>query len=58
MKKFKVIASYVTYCVAEIEAEDLDEAYRIAKDMDGGEFEPDTYSGDDWHIDSVEAIDD
>ena len=57
MKKFKVIASYITYCVVDIEAEDQDEAYQIALNMDGGDFET-QMDGDDWHIESVEAIDD
>lgn len=55
MKKFKVMASYITYCTAEIEAENEDAAYEIARDMDGGDFEPsrDCY---DWHINQVTEI--
>ena len=56
MKKFRVIASYVTYCTAEIEAEDRDEAWAIAKSMDGGDFDPDQYGGDDWNIDEIQDI--
>jgi hypothetical protein len=51
MKKFKVMASYITYCTAEIEAESQEEAEQIARNMDGGEFEAD--AGDDWIIDDV-----
>lgn len=58
MKKFRVVASYVTYCTAEIEAENMDEAFAIAKSMDGGDFMPDEYSGGDWEIDEVQEIDD
>jgi uncharacterized membrane protein YkoI len=55
MKKFKVMASYITYCTAEVEAENEDAAYEIARDMDGGDFEPsrDCY---DWHINQVTEI--
>lgn len=56
MKKFRVVASYITYCTAEIEAEDMDEAFAIAKSMDGGDFNPDEYGGDDWNIEQVEEI--
>ena len=41
MKKFKEQASYVTYCTAEVEAENEDEAYQIACNMDGGNFDID-----------------
>ena len=55
MKKFRVVASYVTYCTAEVEAEDEDQAYKIATHMDGGEF---SYQAtDDWDINQVEEID-
>jgi hypothetical protein len=55
MKKFKVTACYYTYCTAEVEAETEDQAFEIARDMDGGDF---TASGDnyDWHINSVEEV--
>lgn len=57
MKKFRVVASYITYCTAEIEAEDMDEAFVIAKSMDGGDFKADEYAGDwDWNIEQVEEI--
>jgi len=51
MKKYRVIASYVVYCDTIIEAEHEDEAYEIARDMDGGSFD---YNGiDNWKIDEV-----
>lgn len=49
MKKFKVIASYVTYVCAVVEAETEDEAHAIAEDMDGGSFTPMDELGD-WYI--------
>ena len=56
-KKFKITASYVTYVVAEIEAKDRDEAFKIALEMDGGEFHSlDHACNDDWGIDNVEEI--
>jgi len=40
MKKFKVIASYITYCTVEVEAETEDQAYDIVRDMDISDFTP------------------
>jgi hypothetical protein len=56
MKTYKVTASYVTYCTAEIEAESLEEAQAIAENLDGGSFEPDKHGGDDWSIEAVEEV--
>jgi hypothetical protein len=55
MKNFKVTACYYTYCTAEIEAENEEQAYEIARNTDGGFF---TDSGDlgDWHINDVTEI--
>ena len=53
MKTYRVFASYVSYCYADIEAESQEDAERIAQDLDGGDFEPDYYGGDDWKIDRV-----
>lgn len=55
MKKFKVTACYHTYCTAEVEAETEDQAYEMARDMDGGDF---TESRDnyDWHINEVKEV--
>jgi hypothetical protein len=56
MKKFKVVASYITYCTAEIEAEDMDEAFAIAKSMDGGSFDADEGAQGNWEIEQVEEV--
>lgn len=56
MPKFIVTASYVTYCTAEIEADNQEEAFAIAKSMDGGDFQPDTYGGSDWNIEEVREL--
>lgn len=50
-KKFKVQASYTTFLDAVIEADTLEQALDIARDMDGAEFK-DTGLGD-WSIDNV-----
>jgi hypothetical protein len=52
MKTYKVTASYRTCCTIEIEAEDEDQAYQLARELDGGAFET-TIDGDDWHIEYV-----
>lgn len=57
MKTYKVIASYRTIVYVNVEAKDADEAYDIARDMDGGEFQ--RCKGDDlsdWSIDDVEEV--
>lgn len=54
MKTYKVTASYVSYCHAEIEANSQEEAEAIARDMDGGEFIP--AERDDWNVESVEEV--
>jgi len=57
-KKYKVIASLTTYFFEYVEAEDADQAYDIAKAMDGGAFIPvDQGVGGDWAIDSVHEAD-
>lgn len=55
-RKFKVRASYQALCETEIEANSLDEAYELAKQLDGGSF--DTHCDpDDWHIEDVTEVD-
>ena len=54
MKTYKVVASYVTYCTAIIEANSQEEAEEMARDLDGGAFEPDPHGGDDWNIETVQ----
>jgi hypothetical protein len=57
MPKYKVEASYVSYCTAEIEADSMDEAITIANEMDGESFEPrPDISNDSWNIDDVLEI--
>lgn len=36
MKKYKVVASYLTFCELEVEAENEDEAWELAREADGG----------------------
>jgi hypothetical protein len=56
MAKFKVVASYTAYCMVEIEAEDEDQAWALARDMDGGSFTP-TYSPcGNWFIEDVKEV--
>jgi hypothetical protein len=54
MKKFMITAYYTTTCFAEVEAEDEDQAYEIAREIDGGSF-TNTDRGD-WRIVDVEEI--
>jgi hypothetical protein len=57
MKQYKVTACYTVYCYATVEAENKDEAYVIAKQMDGGDFVMEHDTGlSDWHIDSVHEV--
>ena len=55
MKAYKVTACYSTYCTATIQAESEDEAYALAREMDGGEFKQSGELGD-WHINTVEEV--
>ena len=55
MPKFKVIAVYYTYCTAEVEAENVEQAYEIAQDLDGDAFKPSNEHFD-WHINEVTEI--
>lgn len=57
MKKFKVLASYRTYVYTIVEAEDDHQAYEIAREIDGGEFQRE--KGDDlsdWSIDYIQEV--
>lgn len=56
--KYKVIASYRTYCATEVEADSKDEAIQKAQAMDGGDFEPIDLPNDDgdWTIQKVELL--
>lgn len=55
MKKFRVTACYYTYCTAVVEADTEDEAYKLAREMDGGDFKESGELGD-WHINDVTEI--
>ncbi len=55
MKKYMITAYYTTACFAEVEATDEDEAYNIAREMDGGVFSSLADRGD-WRIVDVEEI--
>ena len=54
MKKYQATAYYTTSCFVEIEAEDEDQAYELARSMDGASF-TNTDKGD-WRIVDVEEI--
>jgi hypothetical protein len=49
--KYRVLASYMSYVYADIEADSLSEAKEIAYDMDGGDFKQTSFG--DWNIDEV-----
>lgn len=53
MPKFRVEASYRVNLILDIEAEDIDQAWDIARDADEADFTspPDSYS--DWEINDV-----
>ena len=59
MKLFRVTAESTLYSYLEVEAETEDEAYKIARETDGGLFKPDTdmfgLDGD-WNITDVVEI--
>jgi hypothetical protein len=55
MKTFKVTAHYVVYLHTEIEANDENEAWEIAKNMDGSMFQD--HEDDNWRIDDVYEVD-
>ena len=54
MKKYKVMARYSTFLETELEAEDIQQALDIAREMDGGEFK-ETVLGE-WTIDDIKEI--
>jgi len=54
MKKFKVDASFSTMCSVEIEAENEADAYRIALELSGDNFEP--AGADYWKIENVSEV--
>ena len=56
MKRFRVIATYIQSAEAEVLAADEAEAYRIARELDGSNFE--ALPSDDWKIEAVEELPD
>jgi hypothetical protein len=52
MKTYKVKATMKTYLITEIEAENEEEAWEIANDLDGGLFEEVPYTGG-WDVTDV-----
>jgi len=54
MKTFKATACFTEYCTVEFEAENEDQAYEMARDMDGGSFT--NIDRGDWRIVDVEEI--
>jgi hypothetical protein len=55
MPKFKIMAVYSTYCTATVEAENVEDAYKLAKELDGDAFKPSNEHFD-WHINQVSEI--
>jgi hypothetical protein len=55
MKKYEVITSSISYYSLIIEAENDDEAWDMARDADGADFEPHDGEGD-WEIYSVQEV--
>jgi len=56
MKKFKVTASYTVYCETEVEAATEQEAWDIARELDGGGFTPLRGWDGDWQISMVQEL--
>ena len=51
MKTYKITASYITYVSTTIEAKSEEEAYQLAKNIDGGSYDIDSAQGlGDWDI--------
>jgi hypothetical protein len=53
--KYKVTASFITNCIAEVEADNADHAYQIAKQMDGGDFKQSELGN--WKIEEITLSD-
>lgn len=52
--KYRVYAKMTTRLYVDIIAEDKDDAYQMAREMDGGEFTDCGIEDSDWSIDNVE----
>jgi len=55
MNKYRIKAVMTSVCYLDIEAEDENDAYRKAKDADGGLFAEEESEGD-WEITDVDEI--
>jgi hypothetical protein len=51
MKTYRVMASYVEYCEVTIEAENEEDAWAQAKDLNVGSFDLEGHG--DWTIDEI-----
>ena len=51
MTTYRILASYVSYVHADIEANNIEEAKEIAYNMDGSDFKNDGLG--DWNIDQI-----
>ena len=49
MRDYRVVARMTTYLDVVIKAKNMDEAWQLAKEADGGEFD-EIPNADDWHI--------
>ena len=54
MKRYTASATMYTFLTAEFEAENDEEAWQLAVNMDGGDFKADEEG--DWKIHSVDEI--
>ena len=55
MKTYKITACYYTYCTTTVEAESEEQAFELAREMDGGHFEQSGELGD-WHINDIQEL--
>lgn len=53
MAKFRIYASYRVNLILDIEAENLDDAWDMARDADGADFKRLPDSDSDWEINDV-----
>ena len=57
MAKYQVLASYRVLCETYIEAENEDEAWKIAYNLNGGEFDVCRNDGfGDWSVEEVNTL--
>jgi len=56
--KYKITASYKSYCITEVEAKNKDEAIQKGHALDGGDFAPIDLPHEDgeWTIEKVELL--